>query len=87
MHAASTRRWRPRITDNDPASTGRAFIAWTQSGGIRHVLIEPGRPMHNGGIERCDGRFRDEGLNGHGNRYGDGSQVTANELKWLAAHG
>ncbi|MEY4756794.1 MAG: hypothetical protein RJA34_1692, partial [Pseudomonadota bacterium] len=32
-------------TDNGPEFTSRTFIAWAQSHGIRHILIEPGRPM------------------------------------------
>jgi len=52
-------------TDNGPEFTCRAFIAWTQSHGIRHILIEPGRPMQNGYIESFNGRFRDECLNEH----------------------
>jgi transposase InsO family protein len=40
-------------TDNDPEFTSRAFIAWTQRRGIEHLLIEPGRPMQNGGEPPC----------------------------------
>ena len=52
-------------TDNGPEFTCRAFMAWAQSHGIRHILIEPGRPMQNGYIESFNGRFRDECLNEH----------------------
>ena len=52
-------------TDNGPEFTSRAFIAWAQAHGIRHILIEPGRPMQNGYIESFNGRFRDECLNEH----------------------
>jgi putative transposase len=52
-------------TDNGPEFTSRAFISWAQSHGIRHILIEPGRPMQNGYIESFNGRFRDECLNEH----------------------
>ena len=52
-------------TDNGPEFTSRAFMAWVQSHGIRHILIEPGRPMQNGYIESFNGRFRDECLNEH----------------------
>ena len=52
-------------TDNGPEFTSRAFIAWAQGHGIRHILIEPGRPMQNGYIESFNGRFRDECLNEH----------------------
>lgn len=52
-------------TDNGPEFTSRAFIAWTQTHGIRHLLIEPGKPMQNGYIESFNGKFRDECLNDH----------------------
>jgi putative transposase len=50
-------------TDNGPEFTSRAFMAWAQSHGVRHILIEPGRPMQNGYIESFNGEFRDECLN------------------------
>ena len=50
-------------TDNGPEFTSRAFMAWASSHGIRHILIEPGRPMQNGYIESFNGKFRDECLN------------------------
>ena len=50
-------------TDNGPEFTSRAFMAWAHSHGVRHILIEPGRPMQNGYIESFNGRFRDECLN------------------------
>jgi putative transposase len=46
-------------TDNGPEFTSRAFMAWAQVHGIRHILIEPGRPMQNGYIESFNGKFRD----------------------------
>lgn len=52
-------------TDNGPEFTSRAFIGWAQSHGVRHILIEPGRPMQNGYIESFNGKFRDECLNEH----------------------
>jgi putative transposase len=52
-------------TDNGPEFTCRAFIAWAQAHGVRHILIQPGRPMQNGYIESFNGKFRDECLNEH----------------------
>ncbi|AWV05777.1 hypothetical protein C9I47_0051 [Lysobacter maris] len=51
--------------DHGPEFTSRAFIAWAQRHGIKHLLIEPGRPMQNGYIESFNGKFRDECLNEH----------------------
>jgi transposase InsO family protein len=50
-------------TDNGPEFTSRAFMAWAHSHGVRHILIEPGRPIQNGYIESFNGKFRDECLN------------------------
>jgi putative transposase len=50
-------------TDNGPEFTSRAFLAWTTLHGIRHILIQPGRPMQNGYIESFNGKFRYECLN------------------------
>ena len=50
-------------TDNGPEFTSRAFLAWTHKNGIRHILIEPGKPMQNGYVESFNGRMRDELLN------------------------
>jgi len=50
-------------TDNGPEFTSRVFLAWTSLHGIRHILIQPGRPMQNGYIESFNGKFRDECLN------------------------
>lgn len=50
-------------TDNGPEFTSRAFMAWAQAHCIRHILIQPGRPMQNGYIESFNGKFRDEHLN------------------------
>ena len=35
-------------TYDGPEFTSRAFLAWTTLHGIRHILIQPGRPMQNG---------------------------------------
>ena len=50
-------------TDNGPEFTSRVFMTWAQTHGIRHILIQPGRPMQNGYIESFNGKFRDEHLN------------------------
>ncbi len=52
-------------TDNGPEFTSNAFMAWAQANSIKHILIQPGRPMQNGYIESFNGKFRDECLNEH----------------------
>lgn len=32
-------------TDNGPEFTSSAFLAWTRQHGIRHILIQPDKPM------------------------------------------
>ena len=65
LEQAARFRGYPRVvrTDNGPEFTSRVFMAWAQSRGIRHILIQPGRPMQNGYIESFNGKFRDEHLN------------------------
>jgi putative transposase len=50
-------------TDNGPEFSSWAFMAWASAHGIRHILIEPGRPMQNGYIESFNGKSRDDCLN------------------------
>ena len=50
-------------TDNGREFTSRTFMAWAHRHSVKHILIEPGRPMQNGYIESFNGRFRDECLN------------------------
>lgn len=52
-------------TDNGPEFTSRAFLQWANQHQIRHILIQPGRPMQNGYVESFNGKFRDECLNEH----------------------
>ena len=40
-------------------------MGWAQAHGIRHIMIEPGRPMQNGYIASFDGKFRVGCLNEH----------------------
>jgi len=60
-------RGHPRAvrTDNGPEFTSRAFMGWAQTRGIRHLLIQPGKPMQNAFIESFNGKLRDECLNEH----------------------
>jgi len=52
-------------TDNGPEFIAKAFLAWTQSHQIKHILIQPGCPTQNAYIESFNGSFRDECLNEH----------------------
>ena len=57
-------------TDNGPKFISRAFIGWAHGHGIRHILIEPGRPMQNGYIESFNGRFRRAASPAGGGHFG-----------------
>jgi len=52
-------------TDQGPEFTSRAFMAWAQAKGVRHILNQPGKPTQNAYIESFKGKFRDECLNEH----------------------
>ena len=52
-------------TDQGPEFTSRAFLAWAQAKGVRHILNQPGKPTQNAYIESFNGKFRDECLNEH----------------------
>jgi len=53
------------MTDNGPEFTSRKTLKWMKNRGIRHILIEPGKPNQNAWIESFNGRMRDECLNLH----------------------
>jgi len=50
-------------TDNGPEFTSRVVMAWAQTHGIHHILIQSGRSIQNGYIETFNGKFRDGHLN------------------------
>lgn len=58
--ADSRARCAPRTARSSPAVPS---LLARKGHGIRHILIEPGRPNENGYIESFDGKFRDECLN------------------------
>jgi len=52
-------------TDQGPEFTSRAFLAWANARGVRHILNQPGKPTQNAYVESFNGKFRDECLNEH----------------------
>lgn len=50
-------------TDNGKEFCSRAMLSWCHARGVKHCLIEPGKPNQNAYIESFNGRFRDECLN------------------------
>lgn len=53
------------LTDNGPEFTSNALNAWEYDHKIRHIFIDPGKPMQNGAVESLNGKFRTECLNQH----------------------
>jgi putative transposase len=49
--------------DNGPEFISHALDAWCRKHDITLVFIQPGKPMQNGFIERCNGSVRKELLN------------------------
>ena len=50
-------------SDNGPEFVSRAVDQSAYEQGLAWHIIQPGRPMENGYVERFNGRFRDECLN------------------------
>jgi putative transposase len=67
LDRAATFRGYPQAvrTDQGPEFTCRAFLAWAQARGVRHILNQAGKPTQNAYIESFNGKLRDECLNEH----------------------
>lgn len=50
------------LTDNGPEFTSNALSEWTYDKKIKHLFIEPGKPIQNAYIESFNGKFREECL-------------------------
>ena len=51
--------------DNGPELISAALDAWCKDHGITLIFIQPGKPMQNGYVERCNGSIRRELLNAY----------------------
>lgn len=51
--------------DNGPEFVSHQFVAWCKIHGVELSYIQPGKPTQNAHAESCNGRLRDECLNGH----------------------
>ena len=49
-------------SDNGPEFVAHALLEWIVEQGIKTALIDPGKPLQNGTMERFNGKFRDECL-------------------------
>lgn len=62
--AATTPLPRSITVDHGTAFVPRALDDWADRRGVPLDCTRPGKPTDNGHIESCNGRLRDEGLNG-----------------------
>ncbi len=53
------------LCDNGPEFIARTLEQWCRRHGIQLRHIQPGKPTQNAHAESCNGRLRDECLNGH----------------------
>ena len=51
-------------SDNGPEFTASAVRSWLPRVGVTTLFIQPGSPWENGSVESCNGKLRDECLNG-----------------------
>ncbi len=51
--------------DNGPEFISSQLDVWCKKHGIALIFIQPGKPMQNGYVERCNGSIRRELLNAH----------------------
>ena len=51
-------------SDNGPEFIARQLREWLRGLGTRPLYIEPGSPWENGYCESCNGKLREECLNG-----------------------
>ncbi len=66
--------------DNGPEFISHALDMWCKENRITLVFIQPGKPMQNGFIERCNGNIRKELLNAYIFRTID--EVREKALEW-----
>ena len=67
--------------DNGPEFISSVFADWCSSKGIGITYIQPGKPMQNGFIERCNRSFREEVLDAY--LFHDLEQVRTLSEEWM----
>jgi putative transposase len=67
--------------DNGPELISSKLVAWCDTHQIRLHLIQPGKPMQNGYIERFNKSFRDEVLDA--NLFGSLTEVREAVYQWM----
>ena len=67
--------------DNGPEFVAHALDAWCRKNNIFLVYIQPGKPMQNGYVERCNGSIRREFLNA--NIFSTLKEVRQKAEEWM----
>ena len=82
------------VSDNGPALTARAILAWTNRARLDWHYIAPGKPKQNAFVESFIGRLRDELLNeeifenlAHARRLLERWRLDYNQVRPHSAHG
>jgi putative transposase len=67
--------------DNGPEFISHRLDVWCKENQINLVFIQPGKPMQNGFVERCNGNIRKELLNANIFKSLDEFRLNAEEYK------
>lgn len=67
--------------DNGPEFISKQLDQWCRDKGIELVFIQPGKPMQNGYVERCNGSVRRELLNA--NTFSSLEEVREKAREWM----
>jgi putative transposase len=67
--------------DNGPEFIADVLEEWCRSNGIKLLFIQPGKPMQNGFVERCNGSVRREFLDA--NLFYTLQEVRSSKEQWM----
>lgn len=74
------------LTDNGPEFTSLALSQWCYENQVKHLFIEPGKPIQNAYIESFNGKFREECLNAHWFKNLQETRMLLENWRWEYNH-